>query len=138
MERRNPDDPYPTGRRRIPVRHRRRVRDPVSASRDPVTGRFTSAMHTASNLVAGIIGLWLVSRLVMPGRQTAAVIQAMGAGFDSMIKVATAERVIADRDIPRVESLLGEMTDDVMTTLFAGLNDTDLDWIESHLTIGME
>lgn len=106
-------------------------------ARDPATGRFRSTIHTAGQLATGVIALWLVSRLVSPGNQTAEVIRSMGAGLETMIAVAAAERAIENRDVPRVETLLGTMTDDLMTELFAGLTDADLDWVESHLSMGV-
>lgn len=110
----------------------------MNADRDPATGRFASAIDNALKLATGVIGIYMVARLVLPGNQTAAVINAMGSSFAAMVKVATAENAIAVRDIPRVERLLGEMDNEVMAELFAGLSDADLDWVESHLTMGVE
>lgn len=84
-------------------------------------------------LATATIGLYLMYRFIAPGNQTAATIQAMGEGFSTMMKVMIAERAVDVRDIPRVEMLLGEMNDETITELFAGLTDIDLDWIETML-----
>ena len=88
-------------------------------------------------LGTAIVGLYWVSQLVMPGRNTAAVIQAATSGFSDMIKVAVGETAIHKRE-RRALQLLGEMSDEEMTYLFAGLTDSDLDWIELQLVVGNE
>lgn len=84
------------------------------------------------NLAVGIVGLVLVSRLVSPRNNAAAIIEAMGSSVNLMVKVATAETAIGKRE-RRSLRLLGEMSDEQMTYLFAGLTDSDLDWVEEML-----
>lgn len=85
------------------------------------------------NIAVGIVGLWTVSRMVSPGRNTAEVVNAVNAGFTKAIKVAIGERYIEERNVPRFLELLGPMDDPTMTELFAGLSETDLDWVEQML-----
>lgn len=97
-----------------------------------------SRMRKVEEFAIAVASLYLISRMVLPGRHTAAVIKAANANFSNMIKVVIAEHAVETRNVPRFEELLGEMDDEVMTELFAGLNETDLDWVESHLRIGEE
>lgn len=87
----------------------------------------------AEDMFIGIVGLWLISRLVMPGNQTAAILNAMNTAISGSIKVAIGEGAIGRRDVARFAEVLGEMNDPMMTELFAGLSDTDLDWAEEML-----
>lgn len=81
---------------------------------------------------SAIIGIAMVSRMVLRP-QTPEIITAAAEGFSRMIKVATGETAIERRDVPRFEEVLGAMDDPVMTELFAGLTDTDLDWVVDML-----
>jgi hypothetical protein len=92
-----------------------------------------SALRKAEQFAIAVIGIAAIARLVMPGRHTAAIINAQADGLRMMVKVATAERAIAVRDVPRFEHLLGVMDDDTMNELFAGLTDADLDWVQTQL-----
>lgn len=92
-----------------------------------------SAWKKAENFAVAAVGVWLIHRLVMPGNQTAVLLNAMNTAFSQSIKVAIGEGAIARRDVPRFAEVLGEMTDPMMTELFAGLSDTDLDWAEEML-----
>lgn len=82
----------------------------------------------------GVVGLYMVGRLVLPGRQSAQIIAATGNSFSMAIKAATGETAIRKRE-RRALQLLGDMNDEEMTYLFAGLTDQDLDWIEEQLQI---
>lgn len=84
-------------------------------------------------LAAGVIGLALVTAVVIRP-DTAAIVTAIADSHSRMIRVMMGEKYIEIRDIPRVERLLGEIDDETMTELFAGLDDSDLDWIEQMLT----
>lgn len=96
-------------------------------------GVAVSALRKAEQFVVGVIGIVLVYQLVRPGNQTAKIIEAQGRGFRMMVDVAMGERHVEERNVPRFEALLGDMNDETMTELFAGLSDVDLDWVEEML-----
>jgi hypothetical protein len=83
----------------------------------------------ARDYASAVIGLWYVSRAIMPGRNTAAVIEAMGKSFDVMIKATVA---IRRRDARAIDHVLS-MGDADQWELFNSLNDSDLEWLESML-----
>jgi hypothetical protein len=90
------------------------------------------ATRTAVDIGMGIIGLAMITAIVTRPN-SAQVIQAMNTSFSNSIKVAVGERAVELRDVPRVTRLLGEIDDETMTELFAGLNEADLDWVEAML-----
>lgn len=94
----------------------------------------SSAIRKAADLGVAVIGLALLSHVVL-GNNSAKIIQEIGQAQSRMIKVMIGERIIESRDVPRFEMLLGDITDEAMTELFAGLSDADLDWVEHHLDL---
>lgn len=93
----------------------------------------TGAMKKMVDLGTAVIGLAILTELILPRNNTAKIIQEMGQAHARMINVMAGERVIEARDVPRFEELLGTVDDPTMTELFAGLSDTDLDWVETML-----
>lgn len=93
------------------------------------------AARAAAEFGMGIIGLAAIA-MVVTNRNGAAMIQAVADSHKRMVAIAMGERAVAERDIIRFEQLLGESSDEIITELFAGLNDADLNWIEEMLNIG--
>jgi hypothetical protein len=85
-----------------------------------------------AELGIGVIGLAIMATVVMRPN-SAALLTATADAHARTIRVMMGESAIAMRNVPRVEKLLGESDDEIITELFAGLSDTDLDWIEQML-----
>jgi hypothetical protein len=90
-------------------------------------------LKKAAEIATGIIGLAMISVIVTSRNNSARIIAEVAQAQARMIKIAMGERIVESRNVPRFEELLGAIDDPTMTELFAGLSDTDLDWIENML-----
>jgi hypothetical protein len=88
-----------------------------------------TARERALNYATAVAALATIAWWVSPGRNTAKVLEAQGAAFSSMIKVATA---VAARD-ETIIPIIQEMSDADRARATAGLSDADLFWIEAML-----
>lgn len=90
------------------------------------------AMKNLVELGTALVALAMMGHIVL-NPNSAKLIQEIGEAQKRMIKVALGERIIAARDIPRFETLLGTIDDTTMTELLAGLTEADLDWVSAML-----
>lgn len=95
----------------------------------------SKALETLAKWGTGVIGLAMVSSLILPGRRTADVLNAINGSFGGMVRTMMgAMEAIEERDINLAWEFIYEMSSDAQLDLLTDLTDEDFEWLERMST----